>query len=110
MNEKPENIITNYVNGEGLDDPNELSKNLIVLSAYFGVLGKEETEWDIKLAKKWEEIKPSCKTDKEADMKVKAEPEFAHLENTKSRRKMTLEIIRAIKKRLAVLSDEYKMS
>lgn len=110
MVEKPTEIILKYVAGEGLDNPEELSRNLLILSAYLGVLGKEITEAEVAYARKWQSERINYKTDKQAEMALKLAPEYSVMENKKSGYRMLQELIRSIKKRLSVLSDDRKES
>jgi hypothetical protein len=91
-----------------IDDPEELSKYLIVLTANLWKYGKMRIEKDIIQSKKWAEIRLTCKTDKEADIKIKATDEWRDWQISIITEKTVLELIRSIKKRLQSLGDEIK--
>ena len=87
------------------DDPNELSKDLLILSANMYNVGQEITKNEIKYAEKWTLDRSKYKTDKETDLALKSSEEYKNLEQSKNAYKMMLEVIRSAKKRLNVLSD-----
>ena len=97
-------IVKKLIDGN-CDDPNELSKDLLILSANMYNAGQEITKSEIKYAEKWIQERSKYKTDKETDLAMKASEEYQKLEQNKNAYKTMLEIIRSAKKRLQVLSD-----
>jgi len=91
-----------------IDDPEELSKYLVVLTANLWKYGKARIEKDILQSKKWADIRLTCKTDKETDMKIKNTEEWKNWQMAIITEKTVLELIRSIKKRLQSLGDELK--
>lgn len=98
-------IIQRLINGEA-DDPEQLSKDLLVMSANLFNVGQEVTAADIAYVKKWNEERIKHKTDKSCDMAIKAMPEYAEWEKKKNAYKMIVDVIRSAKKRLMILSEE----
>ena len=100
------NDIVKKLNNGMIDDPNELSKYLIILSASLYQGGLMETKTQIAYAKKWEDKRLECKTDRACDMAIMNEPEYWEWQKARTAVRAIIEIIRAIKKRLQNLSDE----
>src|SRR3990167_6907563 len=96
------NIMQKLIAGE-VDDPNELSKDLLILAANLYNVGQAITKSEITYAKKWTEERIKYKTDKETDVALKSSPEWLDWEQNKNAYKMMIEVIRASKKRLQVL-------
>lgn len=107
---KAGDIISLFLEGKLLDHPGQLSEALVILSGHMFNLGTKIIEAEVAYAKKWEELRPNCKTDKECDIKLKTQPEYTEMEQAKFAYKTTQEVIRSVKKRLAVLSDEAKLN
>jgi len=105
---KVNDIVKKLIDGV-CDDPDELSKDLLILSANMYNVGQSITTSEIKYAKKWTEERTKYKTDKETDTALKASQEYKDLEQNKNAYKMMLEVIRSAKKRLQVLSDNTSM-
>lgn len=91
-----------------VDDPNELSKYLIVLTANLWRYGQDRVEKDVLQAKKWGEIRLTCNTDGQTDKRIKATQEWKDYQMSVITEKTVLELIRSIKKRLQSLVDEIK--
>jgi hypothetical protein len=104
---KANEIITKLKNGE-LDNPNELADYIVILSASINTGGQMELEARIDYARKWKEIREVAKTDKQADMEAMLTPEYKLKEQAMIANRTILETIRALKKKLQNLSDEYK--
>ena len=102
-------IFKELLNGN-CDNPNLLSKYLIQLSAHLFNLDKNRQQAERKYAELWQKRRNEFKTDKQAEIGLKLSDEWSELENSKNIYKMTMEIIRAAKKRLNVLSDEARMN
>ena len=100
-------IIKRLKNGE-LDNPDELSNFLVVLSASLWTAGNFELDADIACAGKWQEIKPTCKTDRECDQKIKLTEEYKLWQQTRIANKTTQECIKSLKKKLAQMNFEYQ--
>ena len=96
------------IDGEIYENPDELSKGLIVLSAHLYQIGARITEAECKYAGKWTAERIKYQSDKACEMALKMSEEYREMEARKNAQKMTIEIIRSIKKRLSVLSDEAK--
>ncbi len=102
-------IIKKLESGE-LENPALLSDYVVQLSASLFTGGKLEMDTDIEYSRKWAELRPQCKTDKECDNKAKLTEEYriakiAHIAN-----KTILHTIQALKKKLQNLSDELRSS
>ena len=93
-----------------LDNPNELSNFLVILSASLFEAGEFEVEAQIEYAKKWSEIKESEEkiTDKMADMKCMQTDEYRIWQKMRNSQKVLIETIRSLKKKLMNLQDEFK--
>ena len=91
-----------------IDNPNELSKYLIILTANLWKYGKDKIEKDVIQSQKWGEIRLECKTDGQADKRIKATDEWKEWQMAIVKEKTVLELIRSLKKRLQSLGDELK--
>lgn len=100
-------IIKKLKAGE-LDNPNELSNFLVILSASLFEAGEFETEAEIEYSKKWAEIKNEDYTDKMTDALAKQTDEYRIWQKMRNSQKCLIETIRSLKKKLANLQDEYK--
>lgn len=100
-------IIQKILSGD-CDNPDVLSKDLLILSANQYSVGQDITKWEIAYSKKWNEERTKFKTDKACDMALKQTEEYQKWEQAKNAYRMMKEVIMAGKKRLAVLSDEGK--
>ncbi len=97
------------LSGTLVDDPDELSKYLIVLSANMWTYGRDRIDADMAQAKKWSEIRSSNQavtTDGQADKRIKATEEWRAWQMAIVSEKTVLELIRSLKKRLQSLNDE----
>ena len=103
-------IIQNIIDGQLLDSPEELSKALVLLTGHMYHLGVKITETEVAYAKKWEVVRPNYKTDKSCDMFLQTKPEYQDKESAKFAYRTAQEMLRSIKKRLMVLSDEGKLN
>jgi len=101
-------IIKKLIAGEGLDDPNTLSNYLISFTARLYEIDKAVTEAEIAYATKWEEERSNYQSDKRCDMAMKKTQEWKEMENKKSAAKMSLELLRSLKRRLGVLETQAK--
>lgn len=99
-------IIQKLINQENVEDPNELSRYLIVFTANLYTISKQTTDADIAYAKLWSEKRTEYESDKSCDMGLKASREWKEWQNKKSAEKMATELIRSLKKRLAILQDK----
>jgi hypothetical protein len=91
-----------------IDNPGELSKYLIVITANLWKYGQDRVEKDVLQAKKWAEIRLTCETDGQTDKRIKATQEWKDWQLATITEKTVLELIRSLKKRLTSLSDELK--
>lgn len=91
-----------------IDDPNDLSKYLVVLTANLWRYGKDKVERDVSQSQRWSEIRLECKTDGQADKRIKATEEWKEWQMAIIKEKTVLELIRSLKKRLQSLGDELK--
>lgn len=97
-------IFKSLLSGE-VNDPNQLSKWVIQLSAYLFTLDKNRTEAEIAYAKVWEARRTALASDKSCEMALRSSEEYKALENAKSSYRMCRELVMSAKKRLSVLSD-----
>lgn len=104
---KVNDIIDKLKKGE-LDNPGELADYLVILSASLNTAGNFELEAEINWAKKWEELKSFCKTDKECDMKVKQTEEYQLWQEMRIANKTLIQTIMSLKKKLQHLTEEYR--
>lgn len=100
-------IVAKLKSGE-LENPSLLSDYLIILSASMNTGGQMELEAEIDFARKWQEFRPDCKSDKECDMKTKLTGEYSILQRARIANKTILSCIQSLKKKLQNLSDELK--
>jgi len=99
-------IIKKYLNSENLDNPEQLSKDLVELSAGLYTIGRAIIESDIAYAKVWETERHKHKSDKSCEMAMMTLKVYEDKESNKAARGAVIEIIRSVKKRLAHLSQE----
>lgn len=104
MEKELNEIFIKLLNGE-VDDPNQLSKWVIQLSAHLFNLDKNRIQSEQNWSKLWELKRSDFKSDKQCEMSLRSSPEWLDFEKSKTNYRMCLEIIRASKKRLTVLSD-----
>ena len=90
------------------ENPDELSRYLIVLSAKLFQASSLETKAEIEYVKKWQELKQPEDSDKKTDMLAKGTDEYIKWRGAVATGRTMLEMIRAIKKRLTLLSGEYQ--
>lgn len=90
------------------DNPDELSRYLVVLTANLWKYGQETVNSEIAYAKKWEEVRLNSETDGQANMRIKTFKEYQDWQMAKVSEKTILEIIRSLKKRLSSMTDELK--
>ncbi len=107
MEQPTVNSIMLKLSTEILDDPNELSQYLVYLTANLYKYGRDTVEAEIAYAKRWQEVRLTCETDGQANINVKSEPEYQKWQMAKVSEKAVLEVLRAIKKRLSSLSNEF---
>lgn len=86
--------------------PNQLSNYLLIMSAHIFKAGSNITEAEIEYAKRWNTLRIELGSDKQAEMALKAYPEYKALQEAKYAEKTLLECIRAVKKYLAVKIEE----
>lgn len=103
------NLIIQRILNEPIDDPDILSEHLVKFSAHLYNIGKAKTDAEIAYAKVWSARRSEFKSDKQCDMSLKAVPEYQELKNRESAYLMAVEVIRSLKKRLAVLSDHIRI-
>ncbi len=90
-----------------LDNPSLLSEYLVTLCSHIVEAENKKVVTDIEFAKKWSELRPTVESDKQCDMKIKQEKVYIDLKATEALCKTVIEVIRAIKKRLAFLTTDY---
>lgn len=95
---------------ELINDPNQLSEYLVYLTANLWKYGQATVEAEIAYARKWEEIRPACETDGQANIHIKGHPEYEAWKKSQIAEKTLIEIIRSIKKRLQTLGDEMQLT
>ncbi len=100
-------IIEKLESGQ-LDNPSVLSDYLVQLSASLFTGGKLELATDIEYSRKWSELRPECKTDKECDMRCKLSEEYKTAQLARIANKTILQTIMSLKKKLANLSEELR--
>jgi hypothetical protein len=93
---------------EIIDNPDELSRYLVFLTANMWQYGKKTVEAEIAYAKKWDEVRMASETDGRANIKIKFHPEYLSWKMAQVSEKTLLEIIRSLKKRLDSLGNELK--
>ena len=101
-------ILNRILKGE-LDDKDTLSRDLIILAEYLGKTGSEIVQSQINYARKYQEVKPQHKTDKSCEIAMMLTDEYLKLENKKATQRALLEIIRSVKHRLRILSEETRI-
>jgi len=89
-----------------MDSPGVLSEYLVQLSAMIWEAGNKIIEAEVAYNKKWNEIRPTYKTDKQTDMFMKSQPEYVVMEQAKLAQRTLIETIRSLKRRITVLSEE----
>jgi hypothetical protein len=89
-------------------DANELSRYLVTLSAYLWEAGIKMTDSEVKYNKRLSEVRPLYKTDRQAEVFMKSQPEYVEMEHAKHAKVVILETTRSLKKRIDVLREEYK--
>lgn len=99
-------IVKKLIAGENLDDPNILSNYLVVFTAHLYEIDKSVTEAEIEFAKVWEAERHKYQSDKACDMALRKTPEWKNKENKKSAAKMSIELLRSLKRRLGVIEQE----
>lgn len=92
------------------DNPDELSKEILILSAHIYTVRQEATKLEIEYARKYEEIRGKYKTEKQTEMGMKLESIFSDLESRKSAVKMIDDLIKSAKKRLGYLQEGAKLN
>jgi hypothetical protein len=102
------NSIMLKLSTEVIDQPDELSKYLIFVTANLWKYGKEVIDKEVIYAKKWQELRMGLETDGQANIRIKTTKEYHDWQMEKVTEKCLLEMIRAIKKRLQSLNDEFK--
>lgn len=90
-----------------LDNPSLLSEYILLLSAHILDAEREKTEAEVKYTHKWVEKRKETESDKQADMRMKLEPEFIELRAKEALCKTVIETIRSAKKRLGFLAVEF---
>ena len=101
-------IILRLASGADLT-PDQLSRDILTLSANIYQIRNRITEAEQGYAKKWEAERSKHQSDKACEMALRATEEWKTLESAKSGYQTTKEIIMAVKKRLTWLSDEMRM-
>jgi len=91
-----------------IDNPNELSEYLIVITANLYKYGLDRVEKDVLQAKKWAEIRLTCETDGQAEKRIKATQEWKDYQIAIISEKTVLQLIMSLKKRLTSLTEEIK--
>lgn len=89
--------------------PQEVSDFTVRLAISFGNLGQELAKSEAAYARSWLDIRKNCSTVAEADKQSKATPEYLMKKELEYSVKGLKEVINALKKRQALLSDEAKM-
>ena len=89
-----------------VDNPDELSKYLVLLTANLWKFGRDRVEKDSIQAKKWGELRTTCDTDGQTDKLIKATEEWSAWQMATVSEKTVVELIRSLKARLKSLSDE----
>ena len=102
------NDIVLRLSTEQVDNPNDLSSYLVLLTANLWKYGKETLDKEVAYATKWQELRANHETDKATDMAAKITEEYHDWQMAKVSEKTLLEIIRSLKKRLSSLTDELK--
>ena len=100
-------IIKNLKDGK-LENPSELADYVVMLSASLFTGGQIELDLDIAYSDMWMKMRPICKTDKECDIRVKGTQEYRDMQIAKITNKTIIEVIRALKKKLANLNIEFQ--
>ena len=93
---------------ETVDNPDELSKYLIFLTANLWKYGKETIEKEQLYAKKWQELRSELDTDGQANIRIKITEEYHDWQMARVLEKSLVEMLRSIKKRLTSLVDELR--
>jgi len=91
-----------------IDNPEEISNYLVIITADSWRYGKDKIEKDILQAKKWAEIRLNCKTDSQADKMIKTTPEWKDWQMTIITERTIIELIRSLKARLKSFTEELK--
>ena len=90
--------------------PHQISDYTVILAICFGNLGQELADAEMGEAKKWLEIKVHCDTVAETNIRIKATEAYHNKKRLEYAVKGLKETIMALKKRLAMLSDEAHMA
>ena len=90
------------------DNPDELSKYLVIITANLLKYGQDRIDKDVLQSKKWVEIRLDCETDGQADKRIKAADEWRNWQMSIVMEKNLLEMIRSIKSRLKSLTNELR--
>lgn len=98
-------IIKNLKDGK-LENPAELSDYVVMLSASLFTGGQIELDLDINYSDMWMKMRPTCKTDKECDMRAKGTQEYRDMMIAKITNKTIQQTIMALKKKLSNLQFE----
>jgi len=99
-------IIKNLKDGK-LENPSELADFVVILSASLFTGGQIELDLDITYSEMWSKMRPTCKTDKECDMRAKGTQEYRDMQIARITNKTIQQTIMALKKKLANLQFEF---
>lgn len=102
------NEIISKLSKQEVENPKELSNYLVMMTANFWKYGKDTLTADTICSKKWQEIRLNCKTDGQANIRIKAEPEYYTWQMSRIAEKTLLELIRSVKSRLRSFNDEMR--
>jgi len=102
--------IIKKVRNETLDAPMVVSDYIDKLSASIWEIGQAQIKSNIAYAIKWKDIRKHTSSDKQADMEIQITDEYKLREECKYAEKTVIEVIRSLKKRLAILSAEFGSS
>jgi hypothetical protein len=91
-----------------VDNPDELSRYLVVLTANLWTYGKKKIEADVEQSKVWGNIRAECDTDGQADKRIKSTEEWKTWQMAIVTERTVVELIRSLKSRLKSLSDEVR--
>jgi disulfide oxidoreductase YuzD len=102
------NEIVLRLSTEEVNNPEELSRYLVLLTANLWSYGEKTLNTEIAYARKWIEVRTDHETDKATEMAAKITKEYHDYQMAKVTEKTILEIIRSLKKRLTSMVDELK--
>ena len=107
MNELTTVEIVEKLSTQMVDDPEELSKYLIRLTASLYQYGKQSLDREILYAHKWAELRETTESDGRATVLIKTAPEYKNWKEAVIVEKTVQQLIMSIKRRLKSLDNEY---